>query len=740
MLNFFNQLKPINMTLTKVYFRGIIVVLFFCITKINAQGLNATYEKKIDSIQESYSKLTTPIDKMKALYQVAKLYQATNFQKSDSINNIILQTAKKNTDEVGFGLYHLINSQNQITKGEYNLAFREAVKAEFIFKKKQETAYYLDAIYLKAFSLTLNGKRDEGLKLVLSFINDKKYKSYNEQIGQLYYFLAFYHLNIEKNLPKSLIYNEKALEIYRIINSRGVLKVYYNIAQIYIALNNFNKAEEYALLAINSNQPKSIELLQALNSILAYVNLENKKYIIAQKYCDKSLKLCSILGNDDITAITLLNSIAIDKELNQYDKMITKADKVLKLTEMPESKMYGNYYKGIAFYNKREFEKAKLYLTKASKFIDKNDRINYKEVYDALSKTFKSLNQFEEALVYREIFQSIEQEVYKNQNDEKINELQIKFDTKEKEIQLKNLTIASQKDKEIIIQKDNQRNLLLAIVAFLLLLALITYFLYNKIKIKNQKLKNQNKVIEEQNKQIKKSNETIKKTFSIVSHDLRGPFNVLMGYTNYISENCDSLTKEEIKTYLAIINNTATNNYNFTQQLLKWSLKQQKGIVLNKKYTDIREIVQKCLGTLSAQLEQKNISVDDYRLLPIMCYCDADIVFNIMYNILSNAVKFNNDNSTITIKSFSDNQYVYIETTDSGVGMDNEMVQKLNEDSYGTEFEFVIKDNEYQGGFGLLYAKELANLHKGKLVFESQVAIGTKVTLAIPILIKRLCE
>jgi signal transduction histidine kinase len=714
MLNFFNQLKPINMTLTKVYFRGIIVVLFFCITKINAQGLNATYEKKIDSIQESYSKLTTPIDKMKALYQVAKLYQATNFQKSDSINNIILQTAKKNTDEVGFGLYHLINSQNQITKGEYNVAFREAVKAEFIFKKKQETAYYLDAIYLKAFSLTLNGKKDEGLKLVLSFINDKKYKSYHEQIGQLYYFLAFYHLNIEKNLSKSLVYNEKALDSYRIINSKWVLKVYYNIA-------------------LNSNQPKSIELLQALNSILAYVNLENKKYSIAQKYCDKSLKLCSILGNDDITAITLLNSIAIDKELNQYDKMITKADKVLKLTEMPESKMYGNYYKGIAFYNKREFEKAKLYLTKASKFIDRNDRINYKEVYDALSKTFKSLNQFEEALVYREIFQSIEQEVYKNQNDEKINELQIKFDTKEKEIQLKNLTIASQKDKEIIIQKENQRNLLLAIVAFLLLLALITYFFYNKIKIKNQKLKNQNKVIEEQNKQINKSNETIKKTFSIVSHDLRGPFNALMGYTNYTSENCDSLTKEEIKTYLAIINNTATNNYNFTQQLLNWSLKQQKGLVLNKKYTDIREIVQKCLGTLSAQLEQKNISVDDYRLLPIMCYCDADIVFNIMYNILSNAVKFNNDNSTITIKSFSDNQYVYIETTDSGVGMDNEMVQKLNEDSDGTEFEFVKKDNEYQGGFGLIYAKELVNLHGGQLVFESQVAIGTKVTLAIPI-------
>lgn len=732
-LNFFNQLKPINMTLTKVYFRGIIVVFFFCITKINAQGLNSTYEKKIDSIQESYSKLTTPIDKMKALYQVAKLYQATNFQKSDSINNIILQTAKKNADEVGFGLYHLINSQNQITKGEYNVAFREAVKAEFIFKKKQETAYYLDAIYLKAFSLTLNGKKDEGLKLVLSFINDKKYKSYHEQIGQLYYFLAFYHLNIEKNLSKSLVYNEKALDSYRIINSKGVLKVYYNIAQIYIGLNNFNKAEEYALLALNSNQPKSIELLQALNSILAYVNLKNKKYSIAQKYYDKSLKFCNILGNDDITAITLLNSIAIDKELNQYDKMITKADKVLKLKEMPESKMYGNYYKGIAFYNKREFEKAKLYLTKASKFIDRNDRINYKEVYDALSKTFKSLNQFEEALVYREIFQSIEQEVYKNQNDEKINELQIKFDTKEKEIQLKNLTIASQKDKEIIIQKENQRNLLLAIVAFLLLLALITYFFYNKIKIKNQKLKNQNKVIEEQNKRINKSNETIKKTFSIVSHDLRGPFNVLMGYTNYTSENFDSLTKEEIKTYLDIINNVATNNYNFTQQLLNWSLKQQKGLVLKKKYTDIREIVQKCLGTLSAQLEQKNISVDDYRLLPIMCYCDADIVFNIMYNILSNAVKFNNDNSTISIKSFSDNQYVYIETTDSGVGMDNEMVQKLNEDSDGTEFEFVKKDNEYQGGFGLIYAKELVNLHGGQLVFESQVAIGTKVTLAIPI-------
>ena len=246
-------------------------------------------------------------------------------------------------------------------------------------------------------------------------------------------------------------------------------------------------------------------------------------------------------------------------------------------------------------------------------------------------------------------------------------------------------------------------------------------------------LNRQNKIILNHNKKLIQANNSIKKTFSIVSHDLRDPFNALMGYTMYAVENFDSLTKEELKVYLTIINNAATKNYNFTQQLLKWSLKQQRGVVVRKKFIEISEILQKCLDTLSPQMKQKNISVNDDQLVPLMCYCDEDIIFNIMYNVLSNAVKYNTENGTISIKSSSDHQFVRIETTDLGVGMDDESLQKLNAQSDATNFTFIKKDNEYQCAFGLIYAKELANLHGGTLVFESQVNIGTKVTLSIPI-------
>ena len=578
----------------------------------------------------------------------------------------------------------------------------------------------------------INRKLPNYLSKIDSTLNKFSDLKSNCNYAQLYQ-LKITHLTAKSYYSLALKEMQKLLKTTVIIDNCPDIQfsVYMEMSFMYADLKLFDKSLESAFKALSyatvpSNQAISYSLIGK-----AYLQLKTPKKGVKYMYKALNTEL-----KDNVHMHNYYKAILFEMyvELNQFKK----ADALFKEYESSQGFLKYHEYlfcraKAMQLKKQKNYPEAINYFLRAKSFIPDEKFLPLRIILKDLSDTYVLNRNMDQALFYLNEYQKMEELNTEQQNEDLINEQTVSLKVAENEAEL----LKSKKkavEQELSISKKNKTIIYIVIVSiFLLLLTIISLYYAKIFKLKNEELKSlylkQNNLIET----IERANYTIKKTFSIVSHDLRGPFNALMGYTNYASENFDSLTKEEIKTYLDIINNVATNNYNFTQQLLKWSLKQQRGIVLNKKYTDIREIVQKCLGTLSAQLEQKNISVDDYRLLPIMCYCDADIVFNIMYNILSNAVKFNNDNSTITIKSFSDNQYVYIETTDSGVGMDNEMVQKLNEDSDGTEFEFVIKDNEYQGGFGLLYAKELANLHKGKLVFESQVAIGTKVTLAIPI-------
>lgn len=647
------------MTQHTIFYRILTFILFLTVTQLKAQELNVTNQKKIDSLQGRFTTSKMVKDKVDALFQIAKLYQVTDLQKSESVSNNILSLSQKSNYRVGVGLYHLVNSQNYITKGEYGLALDEATKAEGIFKKQEERARYLDAIYVRAFSLTLLKGNDTGLKLVTNALTNKKYQSYQEQIGQLYYFLSFYYLNIEKNLAKALYNSEIALENYRVVNSGGVLKIYYNIAQIYISLNNFKKAEEYALLALNSKRQKAIELLQALHSILAFVNLESKNYVLAQKYCDQSLKYCAILGNDDVTSISLLTSLEIDKVLNRTDSMMIKADKVLQLSEMNESKVLGHYYKGIAFYKKKDFEKAKMYLTKASTFIDKNDQVNYKEVYEGLSNTFKSLNQFEEALTYRELFQSLQQQDFSQQKEDKINELQVKFQTKEKEIEIKNTKILEQKR-----QIDNQREkyILIFVIVLGILIILFYYYTNNKILIKNKELKENNVI-------INKKNHKIEILLREIHHRVKNNMQIIMSLIS-IQANCEESDKMELfidKMYNRIL----------SMSLIHKTLYQSESL----DEIDFKEYLKQLVSHLKSGLTSNTCSVCfNLRFKNVFFDLDHAIPLGLILNeLISNSYKHAFPKQTegsinIKIQQLDASDY-FLEYKDDGVGYEDSSLQ-----------------------------------------------------------------
>ena len=79
------------------------------------------------------------------------------------------------------------------------------------------------------------------------------------------------------------------------------------------------------------------------------------------------------------------------------------------------------------------------------------------------------------------------------------------------------------------------------------------------------------------------------------------------------------------------------------------------------------------------------------------------------------------------------NENMQIEVSDEGIGIEEQLLIKLNAEMTLNDFKFKVTDNEYKGGFGLSYVKELVALHGGKLVYSSIVGKGTKVVINIPL-------
>jgi signal transduction histidine kinase len=411
---------------------------------------------------------------------------------------------------------------------------------------------------------------------------------------------------------------------------------------------------------------------------------------------------------------------------NNYDDALQYINKAIGINQYLKSKIQQNYNESKLILNTLDtifHAQKEMYLKDELDIIEVP--ISIEKGLGTIRKAFQlSKKHIKKHIIYIEKIDT--REIIKNQAT---------FEAKRKELEVDKLYEEAQKSKSAIVEAQNQKKYLIILVFIFTFLMLLFIHLSRKIHEKNKTLKEQNIKIELTKSEIEKSNKTIRKAISIVAHDLRGPFNTLLGYSNYIIENFESLEKEELKEYLETINTTANNNFKFTQQLLNWSMKQQYGFVINKEIINANSIIINAISNLNVLATQKNIVINTELTSSEKCngLFDKDIIFNIVYNIILNAIKYSKENGIININSFIDNNYFKVEVIDFGYGMDSNKVIKLNTEEISDEFNFKKMNNEYNGGYGLVYSKELISIYGGKIFFKSILNVGTTVDVFFPL-------
>ncbi len=244
-------------------------------------------------------------------------------------------------------------------------------------------------------------------------------------------------------------------------------------------------------------------------------------------------------------------------------------------------------------------------------------------------------------------------------------------------------------------------------------------------------LSEQKEKLEEFNNNLVELNATKDKFFSIIAHDLRNPFNTLIGFLDMLVEKYEQWNNEKRLEIIDLIRRDVNKTFGLLENLLEWS-KTQRGILnYNPEPVDLNELIefntQQFLATAQAKkIELLNtVGVDS----PVVI-ADKHLLNTIFRNLVSNAIKFTNSGGFVKIEAHEGDRYIEIVVVDNGVGIEKETQEKLfridkHHSTYGTE-------DEKGSGLGLILCKEFVKKLKGRIWIHSEIGKGSEFHFTIP--------
>ena len=232
------------------------------------------------------------------------------------------------------------------------------------------------------------------------------------------------------------------------------------------------------------------------------------------------------------------------------------------------------------------------------------------------------------------------------------------------------------------------------------------------------------------NQQLKETNAAKDKFFSIIAHDLKNPFNAIIGFCNLMAAQIQKKNYESVEEYTAIIQNSSKRAMSLLVNLLEWSRSQTGRITFNPEYLETVALVNEVLEMANDSALQKPVTILQNLPNSLISYGDKDMISTVLRNLISNAIKFSYPGGQIEISAENSKDEIKLIVTDHGVGIRQEAIHKLwrIDESYST----MGTSKEKGTGLGLLLCKEFVEQHGGKIWAESQLGMGTTFIFTIP--------
>jgi len=238
------------------------------------------------------------------------------------------------------------------------------------------------------------------------------------------------------------------------------------------------------------------------------------------------------------------------------------------------------------------------------------------------------------------------------------------------------------------------------------------------------------KKVRQRTMELQDLNATKDKFFSIIAHDLKNPFNALVGFSKYLVENFDVTSDEDKRQFLIAMKDAADHGYKLLENLLEWSRSQTGKINWQPEEVFVSSLISETIDILSKAAENKNLAVISTVPDSLRAFADENMVKTVLRNLISNAIKYSYENSEILIgyKSGVDEIELFVKDHGTGIGKNDKSKLFKIDSSFSTKGT----SNEEGTGLGLILCKEFIEKNGGRIWVESVNGKGSVFSFTLP--------
>jgi signal transduction histidine kinase len=233
------------------------------------------------------------------------------------------------------------------------------------------------------------------------------------------------------------------------------------------------------------------------------------------------------------------------------------------------------------------------------------------------------------------------------------------------------------------------------------------------------------------NARLERLNEHKNLLFGVISHDLKGPFNALLGYAELLERSADRLPPERVKEYARSLREGARRAFDLLGNLLQWAQLQMESMALRPAAVAVQPLLERCAQAQQAAAAPKGVEIVVEAVTPgLHLHADIAAVQTVLRNLLDNAVKFTPPGGRVTIGAHAAGGTVEIAVADTGVGIPEHRLSELFD--IAAQRSTIGTGGESGTGLGLILCRELMARSGGRIRAESGLGQGSRFTVTLP--------
>lgn len=483
------------------------------------------------------------------------------------------------------------------------------------------------------------------------------------------------------------------------VNKRYVMN---NIAEIHLAMNEYDRAEEFYLKCIEMlGDVDDHDTASQLDLATYYQNLaevhvaQNKDDAVgfAEQSLELSRRYQDAPGKIINRLMTLSKAYGNTGKVEEGEELL---DEALRLAENNNEVFLqavihlqkGDYAQAIAMAEEHHYDEL---LQKALEDAYRHERENNPKL----------------ALEYYERSMAMKDSVFNENQQQLIRDYQVRYATQEKEHALQ------------MEQEKSKRNrmyvMVLAVVAMLLLLIAIIWYRLAQTRKKRAE-------------ELAHLNETKDHLFSIVSHDVRTPVGAMSEVLRQMTDGYDTMNDTDRKANLIMLRTSTEALDDRMTNLIHWVKGELANSCIEPVDLNLAELVNECVKTQETAINAKSLKIRNAVAPDLTVHDDANVVRLVLQNLLSNAVKFSYPEGEVGVKAETKGDRVWVEVADNGMGISEKKLEKI--------FKFMTSSSSGTGGetgtgIGLFVTKQLMDKIGGEINIQSVKGEGTTVCFSV---------